>query len=208
MTITTRRNLIGGAAAVLAAGSALPALAETSDNPMPPELRQALERDPDAPVLGNPRGRITLTEFFDYNCGFCRQNAPIMEKLILADPDLRVVFREWPVFGEGSLFAAQASLASLQQGKYWAFHRHLMAMRGRATEATVIRTAEETGLDIDRLRADMHAPLVQRHITRSLELAEHMGLLGTPTFIAGDEGRFGLQTQDQLASWIASLRAA
>lgn len=204
----TRRHLLIGAA-TFGATAALPALAQKPDrpNPMPEELRQALERDPNAPVLGNPQGDITLTEFFDYNCTFCRKMVPTVQKVISADPKLRVVYREWPIFGEGSEFAARASLASLDQGKYWAFHAALMGMKDRAAEASVMRVARQVGLDEARLRRDMEAERVSEHIARSFQLAEHMGLMGTPTFIAGDEAAFGELKLDELQEMIARARA-
>lgn len=204
-----RRQMIAAASA-LVAGSAMsvPALAKVRrDNPMPEDLRKSLERDPNAPVLGNPKGNITLTEFFDYNCPFCRTMVPTVKKVLAADSNLRIVFREWPVFGEGSYFAAQASLASLDQGKYWQMHSALMSLKGRAVEATVLRAAREAGLDIEKLRADMDKPRVHEHIERSHELADHMGLAGTPSFIAGDEALFGKQTHKQLQDMIARGRA-
>ena len=202
-----RRQIIATASACLAA-PALPAFARTKRaNPMPEELRRAMERDPTAPVLGNPKGDITLTEFFDYNCSFCRQMVGTVQKLIASDTKLRVVFREWPVFGEGSDFAARAALASLNQGKYWQMHAGMMTMKGRATKATVLRIARDLGLDIDRLRKDMDSKPVRDHINRSRDLGEHMGLIGTPTFIAGDEGIFGHQTQDELAALVKRGRA-
>ncbi len=193
--------LIGG---VLA--GALPALGQ--DNPMPEELRLALEREGDAVVLGNPAGDVTLTEFFDYNCPFCRETVPVLHRLILDDPQLRVVFREWPIFGEGSLFATKASLASLGQGKYWRFHTELMKIRGRAEEAPVLRAAETVGLDMARLRRDMESRRVQGHIDHSMALADHMGLAGTPTFIAGNDGLFGRQTRKDLQELVKRARAA
>lgn len=204
---TRRRILISSAA--LGASAALPALAQKAAraNPMPDELRRALERDPNAPVLGNPDGDITLTEFFDYNCSFCKKMVGTIQRLISSDPGLRVVYREWPVFGADSEFAARASLASLDQGRYWAFHAALMRARGRAGEATAMRAAREVGLDEARLRADMQAERIDQHIQRSFELAEHMGLIGTPSFIAGDEGVFGELTLDELQQMIARARA-
>lgn len=184
---------------------ALPARAQ--DNPMPEVLREALERQGDAPVLGNPEGDITLTEFFDYNCPFCRQTVPLLQKLIQGDPKLRVVFREWPIFGEGSLFAAKASLASLQQGKYWQFHAELMKIRGRAEEASVLRAAKKVGLDVARLRKDMEADKVLAHIDHSMTLADHMGLVGTPTFIAGNDALFGQQRLKDLQKLVEQGRA-
>lgn len=204
--MTTRRQMISAAAALsLTAAVPLPALAR--DNPMPESLRQALERDPTAPVLGNPNGNITLTEFFDYNCSFCRKVVGTIQQLVSAEPDLRIVFREWPVFGEGSEFAARASLASLAQGKYWQFHAALMAMRGRAEEASVLRIARQVGLDQAQLRRDMQAAHVSEHINNSFELADHMGLMGTPTFIAGDEAAFGALSLEDLRELVARGRA-
>ena len=177
------------------------------DNPMPEGLRRDLERDPTAPVLGNPKGNITLTEFFDYNCTFCRKMPATIQKLIAADPQLRIVYREWPIFGEGSDFAAQAALAALAQGKYWQMHAGLMAERGRLTEAGVMRVAASVGLDEARLRQDMQAPNVLKHIEMSHLLAEHMGIDGTPSFICGDEMAFGALSQKDLEGLIARGRA-
>ncbi len=204
----TRRAMIGVAGA--AAGMALaplPLLAQTEHpNPMPEELRRVLERNPALPVLGNPQGRVTLTEFFDYNCPFCRTNMPDVKRLIAEDPGLRVVFREWPVFGEGSMFAAKASLASLQQGKYWPFHEALMTMKGRAEEATVLRAARRVGLDVDRLRADMEKRAILDQIYETMDLADTMMLTGTPTFIAGHEASFGKLNLADLKQLVATAR--
>ncbi len=203
----TRRHLLVSVTA-LGATAALPALSQGTEraNPMPEELRKTLERSSNAPVLGNPDGDITLTEFFDYNCPFCRKMVGTVQQLISTDPGLRVVYREWPVFGEGSEFAARASLASLDQGKYWAFHSTMMGMKGRAVEATVMRTARDVGLDEARLRRDMQAGHIDEHIETSYALAEHMALVGTPTFIAGDEGVFGELTLKEMRELIDRAR--
>ena len=200
-----RRLVLTGAAAC-GIGGALPLRAADRPNPMPDELRKALERDPTAPVLGNPEGDITLSVFFDYNCPHCRKMVGPIGTLISSDPQLRVVYREWPVFGEGSDFAARASLASLETGKYWQFHTGLMAMKGRAEEASVLRVARQLGLDQAALRRGMEAEPVTRHIGLSFQLAEHMGLMGTPTFIAGDEAVFGEQSRTDLAALVARGR--
>lgn len=200
------RRLVLASAAACGIAAALPASAADRPNPMPEELRKALERDPTAPVLGNPAGDITLSVFFDYNCPHCRKMAAPIGGLISSDPQLRVVYREWPVFGEGSEFAARASLASLDTGKYWQFHTALLSMKGRAEEASVMRVARQTGLDPDALRRGMGAENVTRHIGLSFQLAEHMGLMGTPTFIAGDEAVFGEQSRADLAALVARGR--
>ncbi|KJZ30586.1 Fis family transcriptional regulator [Paracoccus sp. S4493] len=194
----TRRFLLASAGAF----AAMPAFAQDRPNPMPEELRQALERDPTAPVLGNPDGNITLTEFFDYNCPHCKTMLPLMSELVRSDPQLRVVLREWPVFGPGSEFAARASLASLPTGNYWRLHAALLGMRARAEEATVIRVVRDLGLDEAAIRTGMQADTVERHITYSHLLGDHMGLMGTPSFICGDEAAFGAMTLEELRALV------
>ncbi|SDD30155.1 Thioredoxin [Paracoccus isoporae] len=179
---------------------------EPHPNPMPEELRDVLERNPALPVAGNPDGDVTLTEFFDYNCTFCRRNIKAVQQIVSRDEDLRLVFREWPVFGEGSMFAAKASLATLNQGKYWQFHSAMMGLNARAEEATVMRVAREIGLDTEKLRADMEARAILDQIYETMDLADTMGLQGTPTFIAGHEARFGLQTLGDLQLLVAQAR--
>ncbi|TBN37522.1 DsbA family protein [Paracoccus subflavus] len=198
-----RRNfLIAGTGLLILPTMALAA----RENPMPEELRKVLERDPTAPVLGNPDGDVTLTEFFDYNCPFCRKMVDPIHRLIRSDPNLRVVFREWPVFGADSEDAARASLASLQQGRYWQMHRAMFSIRGKANADTARRAAEKVGLDMARLQQDMQADQVERHITNSFLLADHMGLMGTPSFIAGDEGAFGEFSLDELRGLVQRAR--
>ncbi|KIX16702.1 MULTISPECIES: DsbA family protein [Paracoccus] len=194
----TRRFLLASAGAF----AAMPAFAQDRPNPMPEELRQALERDPTAPVLGNPDGNITLTEFFDYNCPHCKTMLPLMSELVRSDPQLRVVLREWPVFGPGSEFAARASLATLPTGNYWRLHAALLGMRARAEEATVMRVVRDLGLDEAAIRTGMQADTVERHITYSHLLGDHMGLMGTPSFICGDEAAFGAMTLEELRALV------
>ncbi|TJZ89929.1 DsbA family protein [Paracoccus gahaiensis] len=198
-----RRNFLIASTSLLV----LPTIALAArDNPMPDELRQVLEHDPTAPVLGNPDGDVTLTEFFDYNCPFCRKMVDPIHRLILSDPNLRVVFHEWPVFGADSEDAARASLASLQQGRYWQMHRAMFSIRGRAGADTAMQAAKEAGLDLARLQRDMQAEQVERHITNSFLLGDHMGLMGTPSFVAGDEGAFGEYSLDDMQALISRAR--
>ncbi|KQB95608.1 protein-disulfide isomerase [Loktanella sp. PT4BL] len=169
--------------------------------------RDALERDPNAPVLGNPEGDVTVVEFFDYNCPYCRRVKPHMEALLAADPNVRVVYREWPILGEGSVFAARAALASRNQGKYDEFHWAMMGLNGRAEEATVIRAAEEIGLNIAQLRRDMNAPEIDEHIQTSMRLSRAIGFSGTPSFVIGDSLAPGLIDADQMISMVNQARA-
>lgn len=168
-------------------------------------LRDVLQSDPNAGSLGNPEGDTVIVEFFDYNCPYCKRAAPEVAGLIADDPDLRVVMREWPILGQESEVAARASLAARAQGKYAAFHAALMAQQ-RANEVTIRRAAEEAGLDLDRLQADMKEPEVEAHIARSRELATQLGITGTPTFIIGDGLVPGFAEKAQLAAVIAEAR--
>jgi len=169
--------------------------------------RDALERDPNAPVLGNPDGDVTVVEFFDYNCPYCRRVKPHMEALLAADPNVRVVYREWPILGEGSVFAARAALASRNQGKYDEFHWAMMGLNGRAEEATVISAAEEIGLNIAQLRRDMNAPEIDEHIQTSMRLSRAIGFSGTPSFVIGDSLAPGLIDAEQMISLVNQARA-
>ncbi|WP_166434135.1 DsbA family protein [Roseovarius spongiae] len=168
--------------------------------------RQLLERDPNAPVLGNPEGDVTVVEFFDYNCPYCKRAMSEVQGLLDADQDVRLVYREWPILSEGSVFAAKAALAAREQGKYEEFHWALMGMEERAEEASVMRLAEEIGLDIEQLRTDMDAPEVQEHIDESMRLSQALGFNGTPSFVIGDDLVPGFVEQDQLEALVDKTR--
>lgn len=172
------------------------------------DLRTALEQDPDAPVLGNPEGDVAVVEFFDYNCPYCKRAATEVKGLIEADSDIRVVYREWPILGEGSVVAARAALAAREQGKYEEFHWALMEHQARKDEAAVLQIAESVGLDVEKLRADMESEAVDRHIAQSMALAQSLGFTGTPAFVIGGQPAFGLLSQDQMAAMVAEAREA
>ena len=185
------------------AASQAQAQSEVLDN-----QRQLLERDPNAPVLGNPDGDVTVIEFFDYNCPDCKRAMAEVQGLLEGDDNIRLVYREWPILGDGSVFAAKAALASREQGKYETFHWALMGMQGRADEASVMRIAKEVGLDIDRLRADMETPEIQEHIATSMRLTQALGFNGTPSFVIGDELVPGFVEEDQLRALVDKVREA
>ncbi|PTX55541.1 protein-disulfide isomerase [Litoreibacter ponti] len=168
--------------------------------------RDALERDPNAPVMGNPEGDVTIVEFFDYNCGYCRRVFGDVKKLVEGDDNVRIVMREWPILGEESVFAARASLASRKQGKYEEFHVALMENQGRANEATVMRIAKDLGMDTDQLRADMDAPEVVAHLQISQQLTQALGFNGTPAFVFGDELVPGAIQIEQMEALVADIR--
>lgn len=169
------------------------------------ELRDDLEQN--APVFGNLDGSVTLVEFFDYNCGYCRRAAPEVKAVLEASQDVRIIYREFPILGPGSEVAARASLAARNQGKYQQFHEAMMALNGQAVEASVMKIAGDVGLDLEVLKADMQADLVSDHIAASLRLANALGINGTPTFILGDEIIPGVIERDALLDKITALRS-
>ena len=170
--------------------------------------RDVLERDPNAPVLGNPDGDVTVVEFFDYNCPFCRRAMPEVQGLLDGDKNVRLVYREWPILGEGSVFAARAALASREQGKYEEFHWALMGMQERAEEDSIMRIAAEIGLDVEKLRADMDAPEIEEHIATSNRLSQGLGFNGTPSFVIGDNLVPGIIEEEELRSLVEEVRAS
>lgn len=170
--------------------------------------KETLKRDPNAPVLGNPEGDVTVVEFFDYNCPYCRRVKPEMEALLAADSNVRIVYREWPILGEGSVFAARAALASRNQGKYEEFHWAMMELNQRAEEASVLRIAEDIGLDIAQLRRDMNGPEIEEHIQTSMRLAQSLGFNGTPSFVIGESLAPGLIQADQMIQLVEQARSS
>lgn len=144
-------------------------------------------RDPNDPVGGNSKGDATLVEFFDYNCPYCKQMASVMTQAEAADPRLRVVYKEFPILGPNSLFAAKAALAANKQGKYVAFHRALYQVRGAVDEGKVLEIAKTVGLDLARLKVDMQAPEISARLDKNIDLARALGINGTPGFAIGDK---------------------
>ncbi|WP_323715561.1 DsbA family protein [Paracoccus aminovorans] len=201
-----RRPLAAIAAVMIAALSPGAAAAQAQDAAEIAAIKRAVFDAPDLPVMGNPSGDAVLVEFSDYNCGFCRKSAPEVAAFLKSDPGVRLVVHEIPIFGEGSRYAARAALAARAQGKYPQFHRALMAMRGKAEQASVLRVAREVGLDVARLQRDMEAPEITARIESSLQLADQIGLVGTPSFIAGDRAVFGYLPKAELAELVAEAR--
>ena len=163
-------------------------------------------RDPDSPVGGNAKGDVTLVEFFDYNCPYCRRVGPLMIQAEAADAKLRIVYKEFPILGPNSVFAAKAALAAHRQGKYAAFHKALMAVEGAADKGKVMEVAAKVGLDLDRLKRDMDDPAIQKMIDRNLALAQALRINGTPSFVAGDQIVRGAVDLDTLRGLIREAR--
>ena len=167
----------------------------------------ALEADPDAPVLGNPEGDVTLVEFFDYRCPYCKRASGTLVQLMQEDPELRVVMKEFPILSQESVQAARAALAAVRQGKYQDFHFSLMENGGSFSDGEIFAVAESVGLDAARLRADMRDPAIESALRRNHALAERIGVTGTPAFVIGDTVVPGAVGLDQLRAMIAEARA-
>ena len=162
--------------------------------------------DPDTPVGGNPKGDVSMVEFFDYRCPYCKQVEPVLETLLGEDRQLRFVYKEFPVLGPDSVAASRAALAAVKQGKYDVFHRALMALKGQINETAVFKTAESVGLDVERLKRDMTAPEIARALKANNDLAEALDIRGTPGFVVGDEIVPGAVDLASLKQLIAGVR--
>ena len=170
-------------------------------------VRLQLEQDPNSPNLGNPDGDVTVIEFFDYNCPYCRKAGQTVQELLASDANVRVIYREWPILGEDSVFASRAALAARAQGKYEEFHWALMNGEGRASEASILKLARHLDLDVEKLQADMTSPAVEAHIAQSSALARTLGFTGTPAFIVGDRTAPGMLSTDEITAMVAEARA-
>ena len=146
-----------------------------------------LLHDPTSPVSGNPKGEITLVEFYDYRCGYCKRAAPAVTELQKVDPRVRVVYKDFPILGEPSELAAKAALASQAQGKHQAFHEALLASHADMTKDEILNIAVSVGLNAKRLEADMANPKWKAVIEKNRALAQELGISGTPGFIVGNE---------------------
>jgi protein-disulfide isomerase len=142
-------------------------------------------------VLGNPAGDATMVEFFDYNCGYCKRAMTDMFDLLHNDPKLKIVLKEFPVLGPGSLEAAQVAVAVRMQDpqgkKYLEFHQKLLGGRGQADRARALAAAKDAGLDMARLDKDLQSEEVKTTLDENLRLAETLGISGTPTYVVGHE---------------------
>lgn len=170
--------------------------------------RTEIETDPNSPVGGNPSGDVAVVEFFDYRCGVCKRVHPVVAELIKTDPKIRRVYKEWPILGPSSVYAARAALASRSQGKYLAFHDAMMASRTTLTPQSVLVIAKRVGLDTDRLSRDMKDSKISAMLDRNFKLAEALRINGTPSFVIGDALVRGARDLDTLRKLVADARGA
>jgi protein-disulfide isomerase len=162
--------------------------------------RDALERDAGSPVGGNTEGDITVVEFFDYNCGYCKRVAPNVKALIKTDANVRVVYKEFPILGPTSMLGAKAALAANRQGKYTPFHEALFELP-EISEATIEDLSGRLGLDHAQLVKDMDDPGIAAQIARDTALARSLDINGTPGFVIGNRlvpGAIDTQTMQKI----------
>ena len=149
--------------------------------------QEELLRDPASPVSGNVNGDVTVIEFFDYRCGYCKRVASAVTQLQKDEPGVRVVYKDFPILGEESVFGARAALAAREQGKHQAFHEAMLASENELTQEEVLAIAQRVGLDVKKLESDLQAPEWQAAIDRNHALAKLLGISGTPGFVVGSE---------------------
>jgi len=165
-----------------------------------------LTQDPGSPVAGNPQGRVTIVEFFDYQCGYCKRQEVELKTLLQADPDIRLVYKDLPILGPASVFAARAALAAQKQGKHAALHAALMAASQKLTDQEVLRIAEQIGLDTAKLEKDMADPSVSQALDRNFQLQRALNIQGTPALIIGTELIPGAASLESLKALVARAR--
>ncbi|MEO0341917.1 MAG: DsbA family protein [Pseudomonadota bacterium] len=159
-----------------------------------------------APVIGDPDAPITIVEFFDYNCGWCKNAAGVMRQAVADNPDVKIVLREYPILRQSSLVAARAALAARKQDKYEDFHWALMDLRN-VTEDTILETAENLGIDTDQLLLDMESERVENHLLDTRTITEGLDISATPAFIVGDRVLPGYISAEQLVALLDAERA-
>lgn len=158
------------------------------------------------PVFGNPDGDVTVVEFFDYRCPYCRRVAPDLFKAVESDGNVRLILKEYPILGEESVFAARAAVAATAQDAYGEFHRKLIGEVKRVNRDSVLKLAERIGLDVARLKQDMRAEWVDQEIARARQLARALEINGTPAFVVGSELVPGAVSLQRLKDLIAQAR--
>lgn len=168
--------------------------------------QKALLRDEDDPVMGNPEGDVTVVEFFDYQCGYCKRVFTPLMDTVSADGNVRLVMKEFPILGPASVLAARWSMAAERQGHYDAFHSAMMQHRGDITEEVVRAYAAQVGMDVEQAARDANSDAVETALRDTMTLAASLGISGTPAFVVGDQLLPGAVDRGTLTEAIAKAR--
>ncbi|MBM3531526.1 MAG: DsbA family protein [Alphaproteobacteria bacterium] len=170
------------------------------------KLKGELLSDPTSPVLGNPAGDVTVVEFFDYRCPYCKRTDPVVDQLVKEDGRIRRVMKEFPILGPESHFASRVALAARIQGKYEQVHKLLITSKGALDQETVLKLAKEAGADMDQLKRDIKSPTIEDALKRNRDLAGALEITGTPAFIIGKEFVPGAADIDTFRQIVARAR--
>lgn len=181
--------------------------ADTARNSVLSSQAKAIFHNPIDAVVGNAKGDITIVEFMDYNCSWCKKSVKEIQSLVGSDKNVRVVMKEFPIFGEGSEYAARAALASVKQGKYWQLHQALFASEGKVTVGVVDQIAGEQGIDVAKMKVDMRLPEIDAAVKANQAMAQALALTGTPAFIVDDKLIPGYSDLANLQAMLAQSRA-
>jgi protein-disulfide isomerase len=168
--------------------------------------KDKIVNDPNDPVIGNPKGDVTIVEFFDYNCGYCKKALPTVQKLLEEDKNVRFVFKEYPILSDTSRVAAKAALAANKQNKYMEMHVALMDHKGGYSENAVAELAKKIGLDVDKFKKDMASDEIAKHLEEDQNLGMEIGAHGTPTFIIGNKIVPGAMELEEFKGLVAEAR--
>jgi len=206
----TRRTALTlmGAGALAAGGMTLARAAASGDDEVLTEAK--VLRDPDVPVAGNSDGNVSIIEWSDYNCPYCRKLEPELRQVIQDDGKVRLVLKDWPILGPVSVTAARIALAAKYQDKYHRAHDSMMGVSSRLTESRINELLASVGVDMDRLKADLaaHAKDIDAILKRNNEQAEAFGFNGTPSFIVGKYRVPGALSMNEFEQVIADARKA
>ena len=179
---------------------------ETKQKALISSRSKELQDSPEGTVIGNPKGNVTLVEFFDYNCGYCKSLFPSLLETIKADGQVKLVLKEFPILGPSSIVASKAALASVKQNKYSEFHIALIGHKGALTEDSIMKVAKDVGLDVDRLQKDMKGDDIQKTIQRNEDLGKALQVNGTPAIVIGNTFVPGAISKDELKKLITEAR--
>ena len=168
--------------------------------------RKEIFEDAASPIGGNEAGDVTIVEFFDYQCGYCKSVVDRLMKTVKKDGKIKMVFKEFPILGPHSVFAARAALAAKKQGKYFEFHNAMMRFKGAVNQESVFAIAKSVGIDTKQLAKDMRDPAIAKALRANFALARSLRINGTPAFIIGDELVPGAVNQQMLESYIEQAR--
>lgn len=198
----SRRSFVAGSLAF----SALPAFAQEEDV----ITEQMIWRDPAIPVAGNPDGNLTIAEYSDFNCPYCRKVFPTLQRVVREDGKIRLVHKLWPIFGAASVYSAQMVLATRPQGKFVQAYEAMMTTTARVTDELTDKTLAAVGVDVKRAKLDLQknigeiGAVLKRHNTQ----AQGLGFQGTPSFIIGKFRLYGAHSDEVFKQAIADARKA